>query len=205
MPGEEPELTTELGLLTFCRRRCEQEERYFHIVDADGRHFETGKDNPALWQLGTTRRHLLVLDPTTFPSIRDRIGSGASVGSGNDSKRSDLAWTETSMATVELPYRLLVAQLSRLGASSRRCSLALVVTKADTLAAHRQAPELGADGSSASGLREWLCSVELNKIVDAAEHDFAEVRYFLIGEGQKDSAAAFEWLLSQYPRGAGVP
>ena len=127
------------------------------------------------------------------------------IGSANDGKRPDLAWTETSMATVELPYRLLVAQLSRLGARTRRCSLALVVTKADILAAQRLAPELGAAGSSANGLREWLCSVELHNIVDAAEHDFADVRYFLVGEGQKDSAAAFEWLLSQYPRGAGVP
>ena len=102
-------------------------------------------------------------------------------------------------------YRLLVAQLSRLGASSRRCSLALVVTKADILAAQRLAPELGAAGSSANGLREWLCSMQLKKIVDAAEHDFANVRYFLIGERQKGSAAAFQWLLSQYPRGSKVP
>jgi Double-GTPase 2 len=205
LPGDGPETTTESGLLTFCRTRCEQEQRYFHVADVDGRHFETSKDNTALWQLGTTRRHLLVLDPTSFPSIRDQIGSGASNDSGSDGKRSDLAWSETSMATVELPYRLLVAQLSRLGARSRRCSLALVVTKADILAAHHLAPELGADGSSASGLREWLRDVELHKIVDAAEHDFAEVRYFLIGEGQQDPAAAFEWLLSQYLHGAGVP
>ena len=205
LPGDGPEPTTGPRLLTFCRRRGGQEQRYFHIADADGRHFETGRDNPALWQLGTTRRHLLVLDPTTFPSVRDQMGLDAMIGSGNDGKRPDLAWTETSMATVELPYRLLVAQLSRLGASSRRCSLALVVTKADILAAQRLAPELGAAGSSANGLREWLCSVELKKIVDAAEHDFANVRYFLIGERQKGSAAAFEWLLSQYPRGTGVP
>ena len=133
------------------------------------------------------------------------MGSDVMIGSGNDGKRPDLAWTETSMATVELPYRLLVAQLSRLGASSRRCSLALVVTKADILAAQRLAPELGGAESSANGLKEWLCSVELNKIVDAAEHDFADVGYFLIGERQKDSAAAFVWLLNQYPRGTGVP
>ena len=55
------------------------------------------------------------------------------------------------------------------------------------------------------GLREWLRDVELHKIVDAAERDFAKVRYFLIGGGQQDPAAAFEWLLSQYVHGAGVP
>ena len=205
LPGDGPEPTTGPRLLTFCRRRSGREQRYFHITDADGRHFETSRDNPALWQLSTTRRHALVLDPTTFPSIRDQMGSDAMISPANHGKRPDLAWTETSMATAELPYRLLVAQLSRLGASSRRCSLALVVTKADILAAQNLAPELGAAGSSANGLKEWLCSVELDKIVDAAEHDFADVRYFLIGERQKDSAAAFEWLLNQYPRGTGVP
>lgn len=205
LPGGGPDPTAEPGLLTFCRSRGGQRQRYFHVADVAGRHFETGRDNPALWQHGMTRRHLLVLDPTAIPLVRDQIGASASIGWGADGKRPDLAWTETSMATVELPYRLLVAQLSRLGASSRRCSLALVVTKADILAAHHLAPEPGTDRSSADGLREWLCGVELHKIVAAAEHDFAEVRYFLVGGRRKDSAAVFEWLLSRYARGAGVP
>ena len=85
---------------------------YFHTSDLDGRHFESDEDNPALWQLGVTRRHLLVLDATVVPRVRDRIGLGAS---GGTTPRP--AWTETSVATAERPYRLLVTQLGPLGAA----------------------------------------------------------------------------------------
>jgi len=186
-------------LLTF-RRSTSGKQQYFHIADVDGRHFETGKDNPELWQLGTTRRHLLVLDPTALPSVRDRIGSAGSSYRGSGAP-SDYPWTETGVVNAELPYRLLVAQLNRLGARTRRCSLALVLTKADCLATHG----LGPNGTSAKELREWLHTIELQNLVEVAEHDFAKVRCFLVGEGQADSAAPFEWLLRQYLRGAATP
>jgi hypothetical protein len=187
-----PEPTKEPALLTF-RRSVYGQQYYFHTSDLDGRHFESDKDNPALWQLGVTRRHLLVLDATVVPRVRDRIGLDAS---GGTTPRP--AWTETSIATAERPYRLLVAQLGRLGARPHKCSLAVVVTKADILARH------GADPGGL-GLRAWLRSAELHNLVMAAEHDFGRVRYFLVGEGQENSAEPFEWLLSQYPRGAATP
>ena len=109
------------------------------------------------------------------------------------------------MAEVELPYRILVAQLNRLGARTRQCALAFVVSKADCLAAHSLAPGQDPSGTSATEPREWLRTIELHNLVDAAEHDFAKVRCFLVGEGQGDSAAPFEWLNRQYPRGAATP
>jgi hypothetical protein len=191
-PGFGPEPTEEPALLTF-RRNVYGRQYYFHTADLDGRHFESDKDNPALWQLGVTRRHLLVLDATVVPPVRDRIGLGAS---GGATPRP--AWTETSVATAERPYRLLVAQLGRLGARPHKCSLALVVTKADILTRHGAGPD-------SFGLRAWLRTVELHNLVMAAEHDFGRVRYFLVGDGQESPAEPFEWLLSQYPHGAARP
>ena len=187
-----PEPTKKPALLTF-HRSAYGRRYYFHVADLDGRHFESDKGNPALWQLGATRRHLLVLDTTVVPRVRDRIGTDAS---GDTAARP--TWAETSVATAERPYRLLVAQLDRLGARTRRCSLALVVTKADVLAAHGAGP-------NGIGLKAWLRSVELHNLVMAAEHDFGQVRYFLVGEGQGNPAEPFEWLLSQYPHGAARP
>lgn len=194
-PAEEP------GLLTF-RQRRRGKPRHLHVADLDGKLFETGRDNRELWQLGTTRRHLLVLDPTLLPSVRDRMGSGGAERPDGPGQPGDYAWTELSVAQAELPYRLLVAQLNRLGARPRRCALALVVTKADCLAAHGLAPGQGGHETSSKTLREWLRTVELHNLVDVAEHDFARVRCFLVGDGQPGSAAPFEWLLRQYPRGA---
>ena len=191
-PKAHPRPTKEPALLSF-RRSVYGQQCYVHTADLDGRHFESDKDNSALWQLGVTRRHLLVLDATVVPRVRDRIGSG---GSGRTTSRP--AWAETSVATAERPYRLLVAQLGRLGTRPRKCSLAVVVTKADILAKH------GADPDGL-GLRAWLRSVELHNLVMAAEHDFGRVRYFLAGEGQGNPAEPFEWLLSQYPHGAATP
>jgi len=191
-PEFDPEPTKKPDLLTFRRSRYGR-QCYFHITDLDGRHFESDRDNPELWQLGVTRRHLLVLDATVVPRVRDQIGSGASGGT-----TTRPAWTETSVATVERPYRLLVAQLGRLGARTRKCALALVVTKADILAKHDIRPE-------GMGLRAWLRTVELHHLVMAAEHDFGQVRYFLAGDGTENPTEPFEWLLSRYPRGTARP
>ena len=47
--------------------------RYVHFIDVGGQYFFTAVSDPALRHLATTRRHLLVIDPTTIPSVRDRI------------------------------------------------------------------------------------------------------------------------------------
>jgi hypothetical protein len=203
-PEDRTALPSEHRLLTF-RRSARGKQQYFHIADIDGKHFETSRDAPELWQLSTTRRHLLVIDATVLPSVRDRIGSAGPAYRGSGGNPLAYAWTETSVAQAELPYRLLVAQLNRLGARTRQCSLALVITKADCLAAHGLAPGQGEKGTSAKGLRDWLHAIELHNLVEAAEYDFAWVRCFLVGEGQAGSAAPFEWLLHQYPHGAATP
>lgn len=194
-----PEPLGEHRLLTF-RRHTRGESQYFHVADVDGRNFETDSSISELWQIGSTRRHLLVLDATLFPSIRDRLYPSGSTGRGSGMLSNDL-WADTRVAKLELPYRLLVTQLNRLGARTRRCSLALVITKADCLTGHDLVPGRDAGVTSAKEIREWLRTTELHVLVEAAEHDFARVRCFLAGEGLADAAAPFEWLLRQYPHG----
>jgi len=208
-PATEPKRTADSDLLTL---RCATQRRqgYVHFADVDGEYFATYTTNPALRQFGTTRRHLLVIDPTIIPSIRDRIdlseGSGKPDHGGNHRSATDTS------ARVELPYHLLVAQLNRMGAQTRRCSLAIVVAKADLVAAWGLAPWgteplTNSPAASSHRLREWLCSLDMRILVELAEHDFDDVRYFLVGRGMKstDPVAPFAWLLSRHLKGAAMP
>ena len=203
-PEKRPDPTVDPGLLTFSRSVAAR-QFYFHVADIDGHLFETDQHSLDLWQLGATRRHLLVLDAMMIPSVRDRFGSSAQAFPRAGGSPADLAWAETSVALAELPYRLLVEELNGLGARTRRCSLAVVISKADQLAAHGVAPGTDPAGVPDGGLKAWLRKQELHNLVDASERDFARVRYFLAGDGWEDPAAPFEWLLSCYSRGATRP
>ena len=66
---------------------------------------------------------------------------------------------------------MLVAQLNRFGAKTRRCSLAIVITKADLLV--KQEPDPGtADPARTLShrLSKWLCAMGLRNLVETAEH-----------------------------------
>ena len=80
-------------------------------------------------------------------------------------------------------YHVLVAQLNRFGARTRRCSLAVVITKADLLAKQAWPRNLIRPALCHTALRAWLCAVDLRNLVETAEHDFGRVRYFLVGPG----------------------
>jgi Double-GTPase 2 len=198
-----PQRTGEPTLLTL-RGSADRRPRYVHFADTDGSYFVTDANNAALRHFSTTRRQLLVLDATTIPSVSDRIGQGNPAAEGNANGALRAA---ASIAMVELPYQLLVAQLSRFGARTHKCSLAIVVAKADLLIAQELNPESDAEVISSSRLEAWLCDVGLRNLVEAAEHDFAEVRYFIAGHGMEPegSVAPFAWLLSRHRRGTSIP
>jgi hypothetical protein len=205
-PRRGPAPTAEPALLTL-RDGISPWKRYLHVIDVGGQHFITAVSDPALRHLGTTRRHLLVLDPTTIPSVRDRIDPALLARRHADDEDSRIAGTETSSATAELPYHMLVAQLNRFGARTRRCSLAVVITKADLLANQGLAPERDPARTLSHRLRACLCAVGLRNLVETAEHDFGKVRYFLVGLGMEstDPVAPFTWLLNRHRRGATIP
>jgi hypothetical protein len=205
-PRRGPAPTEEPVLLTL-RDGTSPRKRYVHLIDVGGQQFMTAVRDPALEYLGTTRRHMLVLDPTTIPSVRDRIDLAALTPRHTDDEGSRVAGTETSSAVAELPYRILVAQLNRFGARTRRCSLAVVITKADLLAKQALAPEPDPARTLSHRLRAWLCAVDLRNLVETAEQDFGKVRYFLVGAGMEstDPVAPFTWLLNRHRRGASIP
>lgn len=183
--------------------------RYVHVIDLGGKDFLTGVDDPALRHLGTTRRHLLVLDPATIPAVRDRMDPATSAWrhAAPDDSRFAEAEEETTTAEAELPYHVLVSRLNRLGARTRSCSLAVVITKADLMARHGLAPELDPARTLSHRVRAWLCAVGLRNLVDMAEQDFGKARYFLVGLGMEstDPVAPFTWLLRQHRHGASIP
>ncbi len=204
-PPRGPAATGEPVLLTL-RETTSARQRYVHVVDAGGRYFTTAVNDPAMRHLGTTRRHMFVLDPTTIPSVRDRIDPAALVGRHPEDRDARIAGAETSSAAAELPYHVLVSQLSRFGARTRRASLAVVITKADVLAKQDLAPQPDPAKTLSHRLRAWLCAADLRNLVEMAEHDFGEVRYFLVGRGMgsTDPVAPFTWLLSRHRRGAAM-
>jgi hypothetical protein len=202
--GIQPPATTDPPLVTLTSG-AHGRQRYVHLADVDGKHFATDANDPALRQLRTTRRHLLVIDATTIPSVRDRIDVGK-ISAEPDTNKALRSATNIDVLA-ELSYHLLVAQLSRMGARTRRCSLAIVVAKADVAAAWGVTPPPNSSGVSSRRLRDWLCAMDLRNLVEMAEHDFDDVRYFLVGRGMEstDPAAPFEWLLNRYLRGAALP
>jgi hypothetical protein len=204
-PPRGPEPTEQPALMTL-RGGAFPWKRYLHVVDVGGRHFMTADQDPELRHLGTTRRHLLVFDPTTIPSVRDKIDPALLANGHADDEASRVAGTETSSAAAELPYHRLVAELNRLGLRTRRCSLAVAITKADVLAKQGLGPGADPAKTLSHRLRAWLCESGLRNLVETAEGDFGQVRYFLVGLGMKatDPVAPFTWLLSRHRRGAGI-
>ena len=169
-----------------------------HLIDVGGQQFIAAVSDLTLGHLRTTRRHLFVLDPTTIPLVRDRIDP-ALLG------RRDA--DDADSAKAELPYHVLVAQLNRFGARTRGCSLAVVITKADLLFKHCLAPQPDPSRTLSHRLRAWLCAVGLRNLVETAEQDFGEVRYFLVGLGmdRTDPVAPFTWLLNRHRKGSTIP
>lgn len=160
-------------------RACTEPQRYVHISEV------ADSDTRVPGPLSTTRRHVLVLDATMISSAAAAL----------------------TIRGIELPYHLLVARLKGLGARPSRCSLAVVVSHADLLAGCGVVPESRSPDGSSQWLRDWLCETGLRSLVELAEHDFAEVRYFLAGRDIKsmDPVAAFAWLLSRNLKGPGRP
>lgn len=161
---------------------------YLYLFDAPGASFVDDASDGGLHHLGTTRRHLLVVDP-------HQIGSG-------------------TPDRVDRPYRLMVEHIKHHGMSPARCSLAVTVTKMDTLWCRSDAQRLGLTGDRPPKPRDWLVGRGLDNLVTAADRDFARVRYFFRGappDGHfhhlpgrfADPSAPVLWLMRQHRGRAG--
>jgi hypothetical protein len=168
--------------------------RYVSLLDLDGKQFTRDPDPPQLWELRTTRRHVLMVDGVRLPYVRDLNGSSNSETLG-----------------VELAYRILVAQLHRYGGRVGRCALAVVVSKADLLMEVDDSVSDPATGHSSDRVRDWLAGHGLENLVLAAERDFGSVAYFLTSTRTGAGDARWSpperpiaWLLGRHRHGAGL-
>lgn len=204
---------------------------YLHLFDAAGALFLEEHEDRALWHLGTTRTHLFVLDPFTIPALRDRVDD-RDCSDSNDRTSSDGPWSGyrgINVAAAERPYQLMVERIQRYGMSTKRCSLAIAITKADLLERVMPGAEAVPLDTSSRRLQEWLRRLNLSNLVLAADRDFHRVQFFLVGATsallwyadargspvgdkpqavglleQVDPAAPLLWLLANHPRQSGV-
>lgn len=165
---------------------------YLHLFDPPGDLFVEEAPGGALHHLGTTRYHLLVLDPLRIARVGD---------AGPDQ--------------VDRPYRLMVEEIRHHGMNPRRCSLAVAVAKMDLIWSRPDADLLALTGDRPPRPREWLLRMGLDNLVVAADRDFAKVRYFFHGPPPEDRfrhlprdfgtpSAPIRWLLRQRHLGMGL-
>ncbi|WP_436521811.1 hypothetical protein [Actinoplanes sp. HUAS TT8] len=140
---------------------------FLHMFDPAGETFLRGDvESGVLDHLGTTRRHVFVLDPLDAPLVEVAGESGA---------------RRVGVERLELPYRLMVNQIEQFCMPTGRCRLAVVISKMDQLWGGGAAQRLGLAGDAPPPPRDWLVSIGLDNLVLAAERDFRRVRYFYLG------------------------
>ncbi|MCA2211637.1 hypothetical protein [Jidongwangia harbinensis] len=155
---------------------------------------------------GYATNHLLTLDPLALPAVR---------AAASAADRGDPPFEQISLEYAERPYRLLVEQIREHGGNTRRCVLAVVVTKMDELWTGAGAQRLGLSGHSAPKPRTWLADVGLRNLVLAADRDFGRVRYFFHGvppDGHfahtprhfAEPSAPFHWLMRHSAKGMAI-
>jgi hypothetical protein len=175
-------------------RLADADGGYFvDLIDLDGKQFARDPDPPLLWEIRTTRRHVLTVDARRLAHVQDLRGT-------MDQERYD----------AELAYRILVAQLHRYGLGSRRCTLAVVITRADVLVEIDASAALTDGDRSSDHVRDWLARRGLENLVLAAERDFGAVAYFLTSAGSAHdnrwmpAEVPVMWLLQRHRHGVGV-
>jgi double-GTPase-like protein len=165
---------------TMARRKA-----LLHLFDAAGEFFADRDENTELEFLDHAQGLVFVVDPFSLPSVRDQLG--------------DTAPTAPAAQDTESVYQVTVRRLRDYGVDTRRRGLAMTVVKADLLAGLPVAQDL-----LAGQVKEWLIEAGMDNLVQAAERDFGDVRYFLVaslpvrqaGPG-RSPADPFGWLISR--------
>jgi hypothetical protein len=159
-----------------------------HLFDAAGDLLVDRERNADLSYLDYARTLVFVLDPFSIEEVRDRLaGFGA-----------ELLATAASHDP-EDSYQVTVQRLRSYGVTTERMRLAFVLSKADLLLSK---PVIDGLPTTSAEVRPWLDKVGLDNLLQAAERDFAQVRYFLVSAmgaepRQETSALApLRWLLA---------
>ncbi len=145
-------------------------QAHLQLFDAAGEFFASREQNQELRFLSDSEGFVFVLDPFSIPAVRDDLG-GAHV--------PRLEEAQPALMEPEPAYLVTVHWLRDQGVNLARKPLAVAVVKADVLLGLPPGSELTADTGSAA-LADWLRSKGLDNLLDGAERDFGEVRYFLV-------------------------
>nr|WP_221381716.1 hypothetical protein [Actinoplanes polyasparticus] len=162
-----------------------------HVYDAAGEALSDPERNSGYQYLDGARTLIFVLDPFAVPEIRQRYRRG--FGSLFDAANASADPPEPS-------YQNVATRLRQSGVRTDRNRLAFVVSKLDLVQQLPYEDRLHDDGDA---VRAWLIRLGLDNLVDAAERDFREVRYFAVSATDpalgRGPLAPFGWLLEDEP------
>lgn len=162
-----------------------------HVFDASGEALVSPTRNAEFGYLDLARTLLFVLDPFSIPDVRDQL----KISFGELAPQANPASLDP-----EESYNGTVNRLRGYGVKTSTQKLAFVVSKADLLVQMPIGEGLSATRSTSAAIRDWLCARRLENLVDTAEKDFGEVRFFFVSAKDATRHGALEpfaWLLER--------
>lgn len=159
-----------------------------HLFDAAGEVYRGPQMQDSLGFLDHGNCLVYVLDPFSIGSVRDHMaGQNATV----------IRLAHAAAGDPETAYGEVVSRLRDNGVAANRQRLAIVVSKADLLAAGGlELPE------ASDAIADWLMHSGVHNLVLSARREFAEVRYFAVASlaatettRTYDPGAPLRWLL----------
>ncbi|MEV4350355.1 hypothetical protein AB0J83_38355 [Actinoplanes sp. NPDC049596] len=173
------------------RFRAAKREALLHLYDAAGEALSDPERNAGYQYLDGARTLVFVLDPFAVPEIRQRYerSFGALFAAAN-----------VSADPPEPSYQNVATRLRQSGVRTERNRLAFVVSKLDLL---RRLPGLDGLSDENDAVRAWLVDQGVDNLVQSAETDFREVRYFAVSATDpklgRGPLAPLRWLLEEEP------
>lgn len=159
-----------------------------HLFDAAGENYRDSQMHDSLSFLGDGHGLVYVLDPFSIGLVRDQMTGQSAVV---------IRLAHAAAGDPEIVYSEVISRLRDSGVKAAKQRLAVVVSKADLLAAG--GIEVPADSQA---LAEWIADMGVHNLVLSARHDFAEVRYFAVASlaaveasPAYDACAPLRWLL----------
>jgi hypothetical protein len=173
------------------RFRTGKREALLHVYDAAGEALSDPERNAGYQYLDGARTLIFVLDPFAVPGIRHRY------------QRTFDSLFRAANVSADLPepsYQNVATRLRQSGVRTDRRRLAFVVSKLDLI---RQLPDLQGLSDDGDQVRAWLLGEGMDNLVQSAERDFREVRYFAVSATDttlgRGPLAPFGWLLEDEP------
>ena len=171
-----------------CQVGSGSDKTLVHLFDAAGENYRDSQMHDALGFLGDGHGLVYVLDPFSIGLLRDQMTGQSAVV---------IRLAHAAAGSPEIVYSEVTSRLRDSGVKAAKQRLAVVVSKADLLAAG--GIEVPAESDA---LAAWITDMGVHNLVLSARHDFAEVRYFAVASlaaveasPAYDAGAPLRWLL----------